>query len=355
MADYKIAGVDIEMGDKASKLAYSFARSTFKSRKNMIGEPVTDEGSFAGLLDMGDFYLVQSDDGIGTKMEVAERIGKYDTLGYDLLAMVIDDVICLGSETISITNTLDTTKVDPAIIHDLMKGLAKACNEQKVVIPGGEIAELGKAVNGNVWNATAVGILQKDKLITGNHIKAGDVVISLHEKGFRSNGFSLVRYILEKEFDENVYNKPSPFKNSWGEMILKPSTIYASALLELLGRFGEEQSFNIKGIAHITGGGIPGNFKRVLKKTGLGAEFTDLFSPSPMVKEIQRIGKVDEAEAYKTWNMGNGMMIVVNRSEAESIIEALSVEAKIVGSIINEKKITIHSKGADAQILVFNV
>ena len=355
MTDYKKAGVDIKLGDRASKIAYDFARTTFISRKEMIGEPVTDEGSFAGMLDMGDFYIVQGDDGVGTKMEVAERIGKFDTLGYDLLAMVADDAVCLGAETISITNTLDTNKVDPDIIHDLMKGLANACIEQKVVIPGGEIAEVGKSVNGNVWNATAVGVLEKDKTITGNDIKSGDKIIALWEKGFRSNGFSLVRYILEKEFDVNVYNKPSSFGKCWGEMILKPSIIYSSALLELLGRFGNERKFDIKGIAHITGGGIPGNFNRILKRTGLGAEFNDLFPPSPMVKEIQKIGNVSEAEAYRTWNMGNGMMLVVNGEEADSILEALTVEAKIVGSVIEEKKIIINSKGADAQKLVFNL
>ena len=355
MIDYKKAGVDIKMGNRASKIAYSFARSTFASRKNMIGEPVTDEGSFAGMLDMGDFFIVQGDDGVGTKMEVAERIGKFDTLGYDLLAMVADDAICLGAETISITNTLDTNKVDPDIIHDLMKGLAKACIEQKVVIPGGEIAEVGKSVNGHIWNATAVGVLEKDKAITGSEIEQGDKIIALQEKGFRSNGFSLVRYILEKEFDENVYNKPSPFGKSWGEMILKPSKIYSSALLELLGRFGEERKFNIKGIAHITGGGIPGNFNRILKQTGLGADFDNLFPPSTMVKEIQRIGNVAEAEVYKTWNMGNGMMIVVDKEDADAVINALSVEAKIVGLIIKDEKIIIDSKGADAQKLIFEL
>ena len=150
MVDYKKSGVDIQAGDKASKIAYNHAKSTFASRNGMIGEPVIDDGAFAGLFNMGNFYIVQCDDGVGTKMEIAERIGKFDTLGYDLLAMVVDDVVCMGAETISITNTLDTNKVDVAIIGDLMKGLAKACNEQKVVIPGGEIAEVGNVVNSNV-------------------------------------------------------------------------------------------------------------------------------------------------------------------------------------------------------------
>jgi len=355
MIDYKKAGVDIQMGDRASKIAYDFAKSTFSSRKNMIGEPVIDEGSFAGMLDMGDFYIVQGDDGVGTKMEIAEHINKFDTLGYDLLAMVADDAICLGAETISITNTLDTNIVDTGIIHELMKGLAKACIEQKVVIPGGEIAEVGKSVNGNVWNATAVGVLEKEKVITGSEIKPGDIIIAFRENGFRSNGFSLVRYILEKAFDENVYNKPSPFGKSWGEMILEPSTVYSSALLDLLGRFGEKRKFNIKGIAHITGGGIPGNFNRILKQKRLGAEFNDLFAPSAMVKEIQKMGNVSETEAYKTWNMGNGMMIVVDSGDAESVLEFLPLEAKIVGSVIKDKKIIINSLGAFPQKLEFEI
>lgn len=355
MADYKEAGVDILAGDKASKIAYKFAKSTFSSRKNMIGNPVTDEGSFAGMMDMGEFYLVQGDDGVGTKIEIAEKINKFDTMGYDLLAMVCDDAICLGAETISITNTLDTNRVDSKIIYELMQGLAKACIQQKIVIPGGEIAEVGNSVNGNVWNATAVGVLEKDKVITGRNIKVGDTIIALYEAGFRSNGFTLVRYILEKTYGKDVYTQPSLFGRSWGEMMLTPSTIYSSAILDIIGRYGAVRKFDIKGIAHITGGGISGNFNRILKQTGLGAEFTNLFEPAPMVKEIQKLGNVEEAEAYKTWNMGNGMMLVVDPKDAEAVLENLSLEAKIVGKIISSKKIIIDSKGCDSQKLIFEI
>jgi phosphoribosylformylglycinamidine cyclo-ligase len=354
MSDYKKAGVDIQAGDKASKIAYNYAKSTFSSRKGMIGEPVIDEGSFAGLINMGDFFIVQSDDGVGTKMEIAERIGKFDTLGYDLLAMVADDVVCLGAETISITNTLDTNKVDSTVIGDLLKGLAKACNEQKVVIPGGEIAEVGKAVNGNVWNATAVGVLEKEKVITGEKIKPGDKIIALKENGFRSNGFSLVRYIIEHKLGCDGYSKLSLFGKNWGEILLEPSRIYSGALLNILGRFGMERKINIKGIAHITGGGIPGNFKRVLKQTESGAYFDNLFEPSDMVKEIQEMGEVTEEEAYKTWNMGNGMMLVATPGDVENILELLSIEAQVVGEIIEEKKIILNSKGLYNKIIIYN-
>ncbi len=354
MTNYKKAGVDIKAGDRASKIAYNYAKSTFASRQGMIGEPVVDEGSFAGLINMGDFYIVQSDDGVGTKMEIAEKIGKFDTLGYDLLAMVADDVVCLGAETISVTNTLDTNKVDADIIGDLMKGLAKACIEQKVVIPGGEIAEVGKAVNGNVWNATAVGVLEKEKVITGEDIKPGDKIIALKESGFRSNGFSLIRYIIDQKFGYEGYSKSSPFGKNWGELLLEPSKIYSGALLEILGRFGMKRKVNIKGIAHITGGGIPGNFKRVLKQTELGARFDNLFEPSDIVKEIQEMGEVTEEEAYKTWNMGNGMMLITAPGDVEKILELVSIEAQVVGEIIEGKKIILNSKGLYNKIIIYN-
>ncbi|MCK4311960.1 MAG: phosphoribosylformylglycinamidine cyclo-ligase [Candidatus Cloacimonetes bacterium] len=355
MDDYKNAGVDIKAGDRASKIAYEYAKSTFSSRKGMIGEPVIDEGSYAGLIDMGEFYLVQCDDGVGTKIEIAERIGKYNTLGYDLLAMVADDAVCLGAETISISNTIDTNKIDAKVIEGLMKGLAKACIEQKVIIPGGEIAEVGKSVNGNIWNATAVGILEKDKLITGSDIKPEDKVIALKEKGFRSNGFSLIRYIIEKEFGKDVYLKESPFGKTWGEMLLEPSKIYSAELLKILGRFGEKRKVEIKGISHITGGGIAKNFKRIIKNKKVGTDIHDLFEPSEMVKEIQKIGNVTEQEAYKTWNMGNGMMLVVAPSDVDSVLDNINIEAKIVGEITENDFIEIQTKGIDPQILRYSM
>ncbi|MCF7792400.1 MAG: phosphoribosylformylglycinamidine cyclo-ligase [Candidatus Cloacimonetes bacterium] len=355
MINYKKAGVDIKAGDAASKIAYAFAKSTFASRKGMIGEPLVEDGSFAGLIDMGDFYLVQGDDGVGTKMEIAEKIGKYDTMGFDLLAMVADDAVCLGAETISITNTLDTNKVDAKIVEELMSGLAKACQQQKIIIPGGEIAEVGKSVNGNVWNATAVGILEKDKVITGKDIKVGDKIIALQEKGFRSNGFSLVRYIIENKLGKDAYLQKSPFGISWGEALLEPSTIYSGQLLEILGRFGEERKIKIKGIAHITGGGIPGNFNRILKATGLGAYFDNLIEPSEMVKAIQKMGEVAEDEAYRTWNMGNGMMIVVSPQDTKKVLEHLQIKSQVVGEIIEEKQIIIESCGAYSQDLKFDI
>ena len=346
MTTYQQAGVDIQKGDQASKIAYELAQKTFSSRKNLTGQPVINTGGYAGLLNLGNFYLVQCDDGVGTKIAIAQKIQKYDTLGYDLLAMVCDDAICIGAETISITNTLDTNKVNPAQIQTLMQGLAQACINQKIIISGGEIAELGNLVNGNVWNATAVGIITQEKLITGENIQNNDDVIALSESGFRSNGFSLVRYVLEKKYGPDVYQKK--YQNTpWGEILLTPSTIYSNAILEIIGRFSEKKQHKIKGISHITGGGIPGNINRILKKTGLGVNLDNLFQPPEFLKHIQEIGKISNQEAYKTWNMGNGMLLVTSPVDTKNIINSLhksGIKAQIAGKIIADKKIIIQNK-----------
>lgn len=342
MTTYKDSGVDVEMGDKCSAIAYQAAKNTFIGRKGLIGQPVADDGGFAGALDMGDYYLVQNDDGVGTKMEVAEKTGKFDTLGYDLIAMVADDAVCVGAEPISVTNTLDVNRVDEKIVTELMKGLEEAALEHKIVIPGGEIAELGRALNGYVWNATAVGIVEKHKLINGSTIKAGDKIIGLSCNGMRSNGLSLARHILKEKFGENWATEKFDETQTWGEVLLTPSKIFASAILEMHGRYKEQAKAEIKGIAHITGGGIPGNLPRTLKKTGLGADLYNLPAPHPMMSKLIEIGNVSKEEAYKTWNMGVGMMIISN--DVETILNICGeneINAQIIGEIIEGGEILI--------------
>lgn len=346
MSTYKDAGVNIEKGDEASKIAYEAAKNTFVSRKGMIGEPLVDEGGFAGLLDMGNFYLVQNDDGVGTKMVIAEKIGKYDTLGYDLICMVADDAICVGAETISVTNTMDVDKVDKEKISPLMSGLEKAAKEQKIVIPGGEIAELGSMSNGYIWNATAVGVVEKDKIINGKNITPGDKLIGLYSPGFRSNGFSLVRHILSESFGDNYENEKFD-ERTYAEATLTPSIIYQDALLQIHGRYGKKPQADMKGIAHITGGGIPGNITRILKNKNLGANITNAFEPDLIVLKLQELGNVSDVEAYQTWNMGVGMIIVSN--DADFIINSLEkngIQSKIIGEVTENPEVKVISQGA---------
>jgi phosphoribosylformylglycinamidine cyclo-ligase len=337
MATYKDSGVDVELGDRCSKLAYEAAKSTFSGRLGMIGQPVTDDGGFAGMLDMGDFYLIQNDDGVGTKMEVAEKMGKYDSLGYDLIAMVADDAVCLGAEVVSITNTLDAPKLSNKMVEGLMSGLKKAALEQKIVVPGGELAELGTALNGAVWNATAVGILNKDKVIDGSNIKSGDAVIGLKSDGIRSNGLSLARMILNQKFGPDWVNEPFWDGLSWGNVILTPSRIYHRGLLSLLGGYNEDRRVEVKGLVHNTGGGIPGNLPRLLKKKGFGAKLDNLIAPHEFMLKMMEYGQVSREEAYKTWNMGIGMMLVTGPEVSDQVLallKSVGIEGQVIGKVV---------------------
>lgn len=345
MTTYKDAGVNVSLGDLASEKAYAAAKKTFKGRQNHIGKPLLIKGGYSGALDMRDYYLVQNDDGIGTKMVIAEAMNKFDTVGYDLLCMVSDDAVCLGAEVISVSNTIDVHKVDPEIIDKMMKGLQKACLEHKIVVPGGEIAELGNMVSGYIWNATAVGIVEKQKLILGKRIKTGDLVISFREPMLRSNGFTLARHILQGALGDGWIDQKFRGKK-WGETVLQPSKIYHSFVLDLHGRYGEKPKVEVKGVAHITGGGIPGNIPRILPR-GLGVELDNLFPPADAVLELQRLGNIPDEEAYQTWSMGNGMMIVCNDFKTvQKIAKRHKVDVQIAGHITKSPCVRLKSQGA---------
>ncbi len=344
MATYKESGVDIELGDKCSAIAYEAAKNTFSSREGMIGRPLIDDGGFSGALDMGDYYLVQNDDGVGSKIKIAEKTGIYEGMGYDLIAMVADDAICMGAETISITNTLDVNKLDEEKVRGLMKGLEKAAKEQKIVIPGGEIAELGSMLNGYVWNATAVGILEKNKIITGENIRPGDKIIGLPSAGLRSNGFSLVNHILSKEFGENWTEQKFNEGKTWGEAALAPSIIYSDTLLEIHGRYNRPKKIEMKGVVHITGGGIPGNIKRILKKNGLGAEIGEPPNIPEVFVKLMAIGDVAPEEAYKTWNMGVAMILIAGEEETQKLLEFFGdkrINASVIGEVTESPEIKV--------------
>jgi phosphoribosylformylglycinamidine cyclo-ligase len=376
-ATYKKAGVDSEAGDSASSRAYRAAVSTHVGRKGMFGAPLRMEDSFTGALDCGDFLIVQNDDGVGSKMVVADAMGRYDTVGYDLLAMVADDAICVGAEVLSITNVIDVKSIDEKVIGTMMEGLAQACLEQNIAIVGGEIASLKDQVKSLVWNATAVGVVEKTKFITGSQVRAGDKIVGLQSRGFRSNGFTLVRYILEKAFGEHWHRKKFNDSNTWGEAVLMPSRIYHNCILDMIGRFRKgEPRVHPKAIVHNTGGGIPGNLSRILDKKrdtalpdrarGLGAseEQSDARAPNyygargAMIDHpfpahqamlgLQKLGNVDDSEAYRTWNMGIGMMLIVDDSETAEVIAIArkhSIPAQVIGEITTEPGIRIVSQG----------
>lgn len=335
---YKQAGVDIAAGDAASSAAGKAAKTTFAGRAGKIGEPVDLPGGFAGILNFGDYYVVQCCDTVGTKIDLAEKTGDFSGLGYDLLAMVADDAACLGAEVVSVTNTFETKAIDSEKIKAMMNGLAKACREQKIVIAGGEIAEVGAKINGTSWGADAIGVVKKDRVVTGENIAVGDLVITLKETSFRCNGYSLVRKILKEHAPDNI---------DLMKRCAAPSTIYHDALLHVLGRFDEERKAELTGIAHITGGGIPGNIVRILRTAELGVRLNNLFPLSVEMKELAEMGNVPEKEIYEVWNAGNGMMVSCRPENAEKILALFAekgMDAQIAGEITNSGKIELQTE-----------
>ncbi|MBI2252185.1 MAG: phosphoribosylformylglycinamidine cyclo-ligase [Armatimonadetes bacterium] len=329
---YKDSGINLDLGELCSKIAYAYAKKTFKNR-NKIGKAVNLEGGFSGLIDFGDFYLCFNSDGIGSKVLIGKLLNQYYTLGYDLVSMVADDAVTLGAEPVSLVNTLDLEKVDPIVVESLMHGLEKAARWSKIIVSGGEIAELPSIIHGLSWSASLIGILEKNKLIDGSKIKAGDQVVALLTDNLRSNGFSLARKILFDYYGKHWYKIEYGEGISWGEKLLEPSFIFTPFILKLIGKFKEKSKIKINGIAHITGGGVYNNLERIIPKN-LKVNYQKLPSAPLVFKRIQDLGKIPDKEAYRVWNMGIGMVLV--SPEVNKIIKLASqnkIKAQIIGIV----------------------
>ena len=343
----KQSGVNIDLGNRSSQTAFSYARETFSNRHGKKGAVASKtNGGFSNLLIFGNERIGIGSDGTGTKAEIAERTQIYDTLGYDLVAMVADDLAAAGFEPTNLSNVIDVDYLDKNIIAQMMKGLRDACNYAGITITGGEIAELGNRISGYGdqmhfnWSATAIGVLP-DKLktdIDGSQIKSGDVVVSLKSRGFRSNGFSSIRRILKEKLGNEWHNKSYNSQSTWGEKILTPSLIYAPLITNFI-----QNDIIPKGIAHITGGGIFDNLRRVLKMTNTGAVLDNLYSPLPEMLKIQEMGDVSNEDAYLWWNMGNGMLMIVDEQNVDRMLqdaEKMNYECQVAGRITTDNSIS---------------
>ncbi len=370
--DYKDAGVNIELGDDASKILYNASKITFENRKGNIGEIIVPFDDFSGVrvvdiskLPEGSLMCVGFD-GVGTKAEIAQRMNDHSTIAFDLLAMVCDDAIVRGAEPVLVGSVLDVHSLgsdgDSNIPHlnQMARGYIEAAKDANVAIINGEIAELGDAIGGHGkfkynWCASIIWFANKDKMFTGNEPKLGDSIVVFQEKGFRSNGLSLVRKIFSREFGEDWHNKE--FNGAkLGKLALVPSKIYSKAIVHMHGGFKTEGCCEIHGVAHITGGGIPSKVGRILKATGLGAEMNDLFEPCAAMKYCMELGNIEDKEAYRTWNMGQGLAVIT--PEPDKVIEEarkFGIDAKNAGKVIPEKKLLIKSKGLTTDTLEFDI
>lgn len=340
-------GVDQSLVDRCSSVAYHHAKQTFAHVAPGI-RIEGEDGGFANILWISGTRLAITSDGIGTKIEVAERVGRFDTLGTDLLAMVADDLVAVGAEPVAVSNIIDADRLDARTIDAMMRGLADAARACGVAVTGGEIACLGSRVSGYGrgshvnWCATALGVIPDGREpISGRAIEVGDAVVSLRHVGLRSNGLTLARSILDRAFGPH-WHLECAAEGRWGDLLLSPSVVYARGVVEIL-RAGAD----VHGIAHITGGGIPSNLGRIVAGRGLGARLDTLYAPDSWLTELARVGDVRPADAYGQWNMGNGMLLVVPKSQAQQLIAALGerrLESQVAGAIVRGDTISIDAR-----------
>jgi phosphoribosylformylglycinamidine cyclo-ligase len=329
---YEEAGVSITAGEEAVERIKSKVRSTF--RPEVIG----DIGGFGGLFGFDTTryrkpVLVSSTDGVGTKALVAQAVGRFDTIGIDLVAMCVDDIVCQGAEPLFFLDYIAVGHLDPDHIEQLVEGVAEGCRQAGCALIGGEMAEHPGAMDPGEFDLVgfAVGVAERDQMITGANIAAGDVLIGLPSPGLRSNGYSLARRIL---FERAGRSLDGPAfhgaHHSLGEELLKPSVIYAPSIAALT------RAVDVRGIAHITGGGIPGNLNRVLPGRVDAAVERSSWEPPRIFGELQELGAVSDDEMAKVFNLGIGMIVVVPETDVYKALDVLRSHgqlASVIGSI----------------------
>ncbi|HEV2069648.1 MAG TPA: phosphoribosylformylglycinamidine cyclo-ligase [Acidimicrobiales bacterium] len=314
---YASAGVDIAAGEAAVERIKADVRSTFRS------EVIGDVGGFGGLfaLDVARYrhpVLVASTDGVGTKGMVASATGRFDTIGLDLVAMCVDDLVCHGAEPLFFLDYIAVGTLDPEHVEALVEGVAEGCRQAGCALVGGEMAEHPGAMTKGHFDLAgfAVGVAERDRLVTGDRVVPGDVLVGLPSLGLRCNGYSLARRVLleraGRSLDEPAFAGAG---RSLADELLEPSVIYAPAVAELL------RGVDVRAVAHITGGGIVGNLSRVLQPSTDAVVRQDSWEAPPIFGEIQRLGEVAGDEMARVFNLGIGMVVIVPPGDAHRAID----------------------------------
>ena len=331
---YEQAGVDITAGEEAVERIKHKVRSTF--RPEVIG----DIGGFGGLFAFPTHrfrhpVLVSSTDGVGTKALIAQATGRFDTIGIDLVAMCVDDLVCQGAEPLFFLDYIAVGKLDPDHIEQLVEGVANGCRQAGCALIGGEMAEHPGAMEPGEFDLVgfAVGVAERDRLITGEHIRPGDVLIGLPSPGLRSNGYSLARKVLLESAGRRLGDPAFPgAHHSLADELLTPSTIYAPAIASLL------RLVDVRAMAHITGGGMMGNLRRVLPDHVDAEVDRGTWEIPRIFGEIQRVGEVADVEMARVFNLGIGMIAVVPQDEVLASLDLLRREghrAAEIGRIVD--------------------
>ena len=305
---YARAGVSQRAADAAVEALARNLRAIDTGKPTRV---VRLPGHYASVLRIdGDTGLALSTDTVGTKMVVAERLGRYDTIGIDCVAMNANDVVCVGAEPIAMLDFILTERADPTICGQLGEGLARGAELAGIEIPGGEIAQIGDIITGQELGGTCVGLVALDSIVTGAGIEPGDPVIGLPSSGLHSNGYTLARKALaDVPLDDERLGQPI------GDILLEPTTIYVRAILELL-----RSPIEVRGLAHITGDGL-NNLLRL--DSEVGYEIDEPLPVPPIFALISKLGEVSESEMHEVFNMGCGFCCVVSRENEKAAVELL--------------------------------
>lgn len=326
---YKKAGVDVEKGYEAVERMKKHISKT--SRPEVLGEI----GAFAGMFELTSFnykepVLVSGTDGVGTKLMLAFEMDKHDTIGIDLVAMCVNDVVAQGAKPLFFLDYIGCGKNDPATIEQIVSGVSEGCVQAGAALIGGETAEMPGMYDEEEYDLAGftVGIGEKSKLITGETIAEGDTIIGIASSGIHSNGYSLVRSIVE---DLDLSKTYDGFDESLGEVLLTPTKIYAKSLAAVF------ETLAVKGISHITGGGFYENFPRMVPE-GLGVEIDEASWDVPEIfKFLQENGDINKEDMFGVFNMGIGMAIVVDDKDVDqalAILKENDEKANVIGKVI---------------------
>ncbi|MFB7882779.1 phosphoribosylformylglycinamidine cyclo-ligase [Microbacterium sp. NPDC056057] len=318
---YAAAGVDTAAGDLAVELMKSAVRRTHGP------EVLGGVGGFAGLFDAAAFkaydkpLLATSTDGVGTKVAIAQAIDKHDTIGQDLVGMVVDDIVVVGAKPLFMTDYIACGKVFPQRIADIVRGIAEGCEATGTALVGGETAEHPGLLGVNDYDVAgaATGVVEADRVLGAERVREGDVVLALASSGLHSNGYSLVRHIVAGsgiQYGDNA----ADFGTTWGEALLEPTRLYTLPLLRLIEATGDA----VHSLSHVTGGGIAANLARVLPQDTWVEVDRSTWSPSPVFRVLADLGGLELEATEGTWNLGIGFLAVVSADKAEAAASALS-------------------------------
>lgn len=318
LATYAEAGVNLGAASRAIEVIRQKVKSTYRP------EVVGGIGGFGGVfaLDRGrwaDPLMVSATDGVGTKLVIAQRMGIHDTVGVDLVAMCADDVVAHGAEPLFFQDYIAIGKIDERIVSEIIDGIVSGCKESGCALIGGELAEHPGVMGHDDYDLAGfcVGAVERDRLITGEGVSTGDVIVGIESSGLHSNGYSLVRKVLLDDMGLRLEDRPMELTTSLGEELLRPTTIYAPALLSLY------ESVDVMAMAHITGGGIPENLGRTIPDQFVGTVDTKTWEVPAIFELIRSLGKIEAAEMFSTFNMGIGMIVVVAAGDANVSLDLI--------------------------------